>query len=44
MVVAQAGIEGLGFGYAVGALDTVEAEIEVLRVQAREGKYPRVSS
>jgi hypothetical protein len=43
VVVAQAGIEGLGFGYAVGALDTVEAEIEVLRVQAREGKYPRVS-
>jgi hypothetical protein len=43
VVVAQAGIEGLGFGYVVGTLDEVEADIQVLRVEPREGKYPRVS-
>ncbi|GAA3430688.1 hypothetical protein [Kutzneria kofuensis] len=43
VIVAEVGIEGLHFGYAVGALDTVEARIEVVRVQKREGKYPRVS-
>lgn len=43
VIVAEIGIEGLTFGYAVGALDSVEAEIEVLRVQPKDGKYPRVS-
>jgi len=42
VIVAEVGLEGLGFGYAVGALDTVEARIEVLRVQPKDGKYPKV--
>ncbi|QUQ70278.1 hypothetical protein [Kutzneria sp. CA-103260] len=43
VIVAELGVEGLGFGYAVGALDTVEARIDVLRVQPKDGKYPRVN-
>ena len=43
VIVAEIGIEGLHFGYVVGALDTVEARIEVLAVGPREGEYPRVS-
>lgn len=35
VVVAQAGIEGLSFSYAVGALDTVEAEVHVLRIHPK---------
>jgi hypothetical protein len=42
VIVAEIAVEGLGFGYAVGALDTVEARIDVLRVQPKDGKYPRV--
>ncbi|MFC0439747.1 hypothetical protein [Kutzneria buriramensis] len=43
VAVAQVGFEGLHFDYAVGALDTVEAHIDVLRVEPKTGKYPRFS-
>lgn len=43
VLVAQAGIEGFDFGYVVGTLDEVEAEISVLRVEPKDGKYPRIS-
>ncbi|HEY0498293.1 MAG TPA: hypothetical protein VGD48_21305 [Kutzneria sp.] len=42
VIVAEIGIEGLHFGYVVGALDSVEARIEVVAVAQREGTYPRV--
>ena len=43
VLIAQVGFEGLHFDYAVGTLDTVEAHIDVLRVEPKTGKYPRVS-